>query len=114
MRTTPILLLLLAAGCTTFAAPTQKRMTFASMQALNPGVDGEWILSEYPYAREVVRRPSGRLQSLGYWVEDPQGKSRPLMLHFDARGVLQQKQYGGPVVRPPPPTELESPLHLGG
>ena len=96
-----LLVVLGLSGCGTFAAPTDKHMSYAVVQALNPGVDGEWVLSEYPYAREVQRRPDGSLRSLGYWVDDPQGKSRPLMLHFDAAGVLVQKQYGGPHVRPP-------------
>ncbi len=96
-----LLIVLGLSACGTFAAPTDKHMSYAVVQALNPGVDGEWVLSEYPYAREVQRRPDGSLQRLGYWVDDPQGKSRPLMLHFDAAGVLVQKQYGGPHVRPP-------------
>ena len=76
-------------------------MTYASMQAINPGVDAEWIMAEYPFARSVKRRPDGSLESMGYWIEDPQGKNRPLMLHFDQAGVLARKQYGGPNVRPP-------------
>jgi len=99
------LLLLLAlassAACGSVAAPGASTMTYASMQAINPGVDGEWVLSEYPFARSLKRRPDGSLESMGYWIEDPQGKTRPLMLHFDAGSVLVQKQYGGPNVRPP-------------
>ena len=92
-------------GCSSVAGPTSKQMSYAVVQALNPGVDGEWVLSEYPYAKQVQRRPDGSLQSLGYWVDDPQGKNRPLMLHFDAEGVLVNKQYGGPHVRPPERSE---------
>jgi hypothetical protein len=84
------------------ASPTASTISFAEMQALNPGVDGEWILSEYPDAREVARGPNGRVASLGYWVNDPEGRARPLMLAFDRDGMLVRKQYGGPVVRPPP------------
>jgi hypothetical protein len=87
------------------AAPGTRGLTFAQAQALNPGVDGEWILAEYPTARQVQRHPNGRLRSLGYWVEDPAGKQRPLMLHFDESGVLVRKQYGGPLIRPPPKSE---------
>ena len=76
-------------------------MSFASMQAINPGVEGDWVVAEYPFAKNVSRRPDGSLKSLGYQVEDPQGKGRPLMLHFDETGMLVRKQYGGPLVRPP-------------
>ncbi len=109
----PCLCACLLAACTTFAAPTESQMSFATMQSLNPGVDGEWILAEYPYARDVTRRPGGRLQSMGYWVQDPQGTSRPLMLHFDAQGRLVRKEYGGPLVRPPEPTGSAAPFSLG-
>jgi len=89
------------AGCGSVASPTASKMTYASMQAINPGVDGDWILSEYPFARNIKRRRDGSLLSLGYWIEDPQGQTRPLMLHFDAENILVRKQYGGPNVRPP-------------
>lgn len=89
-------------------------MSFASMQTLQPGVDGEWILAEYPYARNVQRGSNGRLQSMGYWVEDPLGETRPLMLHFDGEGRLARKEYGGPLVRPPEPTESRAPFSIGG
>ncbi len=80
---------------------TGSQLSFSQAQSLNPGVDGEWILSEYPFARNVSRWPNGRLQSLGYWVLDPAGDARPLMLHFDQQGILTRKQYGGPLLRPP-------------
>ena len=105
--------LLLLSACTMFAEPTATMMSFASMQSLQPGVDGEWILAEYPYARNITRSPAGRLRSMGYWVDDPHGTSRPLMLHFDAEGRLVDKQYGGPLVRPPEKTESGSPLSVG-
>jgi hypothetical protein len=101
------------AACSSVAGPTQKTLTFAQMQALNPGVEGDWILSEYPIAREVRRRPDGTLERLGYWVTDPQGDARPLMLHFDATGVLERKQYGGPLLRPPPPNDVGVDLGFG-
>ena len=111
----PVLLAALPlAACASVASPTAKTLSFASMQALNPGVDGEWILAEYPHARQVERRQSGRLLRMGYWVEDPQGATRPLMLHFDAEGVLAQKQYGGPLVRPPEPDESGQSFSFGG
>lgn len=111
-----LLLVLLAAvfgGCGTFAGPTEERMSFAQMQALNPGVSGDWVLYEHPYAREIVRDPQTRsLRRLSYWVDDPRGDSRPLVLHFDGRGVLSRKQYGGPIVRPPQPDEND--FQIGG
>lgn len=94
-------------GCGSTKGPGARRMSFSSMQAINPGVDGEWVIAEYPNARNVSRWPDGRLKSLGYNVEDPQGKRRPLMLHFDQTGTLARKQYGGPVVRPPPPQQTD-------
>ncbi|MDA1193891.1 MAG: hypothetical protein O2894_01770 [Planctomycetota bacterium] len=110
----PALVLLVAsfvlAGCGSFAGPTEDHVSYAAMQALNPGVDGEWVLSEFPFARNVRRRPDGSLMSAGYWVEDPLGKSRPLMLHFDAGGILESKQYGGPNVRPPERQAGEAPF----
>ncbi len=104
MRVAVLLCLCLAAtGCGSVATATGDRLSFAQVQSLNPGVDGEWILSEFPFARERARWPNGRLRSLGYWVNDPAGRPRPLMLHFDAQGVLVRKEYGGPLLRPPEP-----------
>ncbi|MDF1702061.1 MAG: hypothetical protein P1V36_12965 [Planctomycetota bacterium] len=107
MRAASLILLasLLLPGCGSFAGPTDRQMSYAAVQQMNPGVEGEWILSEYPFARNIVRRGDGTLCSMGYWVDDPYGKSRPLMLHFDERGVLSRKQYGGPHVRPPERSE---------
>lgn len=106
-------ILALFGGCSSIASPTEDTLSFAQMQALNPGVDGEWILSEYPFARNVERRRDGSLLRMGYWVTDPQGKPRPLMLHFDASGTLVRKQYGGPVVRPPPRSDLDFDVGFG-
>ena len=103
-QTLPFLLALVLASCGTLRAPGQKGMSFAQMQAINPGVSGEWILSEFPGARNLRRRPDGTLQSMGYWVTDPAGKSRPVAMHMDERGVLREKQYGGPIIRPPSST----------
>lgn len=111
--TTACALLVLLCGCSSVASPTASTMSFAQMQALNPGVDGEWILAEYPFARDVRRRPDRSLQSMGYWVTDPQGKTRPLMLHFDETGTLLRKQYGGPLVRPPPRSDLDFDVGFG-
>lgn len=100
-------------GCGSFASPTAERMSFAQMQALNPGVSGDWVLYEHPYARDVVRDPGTRsVRRLSYWVDDPRGDSRPLMLHFDDRGVLARKEYGGPIIRPPQPDEND--FSIGG
>ena len=104
---------LLLGACGTFRTPNEESMTFADMQALNPGVAGDWVLYEHPYAREVQRDPqSQRVRRLSYWVSDPQGDSRPLVLHFDDRAVLSRKDYGGPIVRPPQPDDVD--LEIGG
>lgn len=107
MRRASLLLavLLVLPGCGSFASPTEDQLSYAQAQALNAGVEGAWILAEFPFARNVVRRADGSIASLGYWVDDPQGQSRPLMLHFDANGILERKQYGGPHVRPPERSE---------
>jgi hypothetical protein len=89
------------AACSGVTAPGQKTLSFSAMQMLNEGVEGEWILNEYPDARQVERRPDGTLERLTYTVNDPQGRSRGLVMDFDATGVLARKRYGGPVVRPP-------------
>ncbi|MEZ6009469.1 MAG: hypothetical protein R3F05_17145 [Planctomycetota bacterium] len=97
-----LLLCPLAAACGSFAGPTDKGLSFATMQAMNPGVEGEWLLREYPDAREVQRDPrTGRLRRLAYWVNDPAGDNRPLVLWFDENGILTRKDYGGPLLRPP-------------
>jgi len=93
--------LALAACASGGRGPADDALSFAAMQSINPGVDGEWILAEYPFARQVRRHPNGRVQFLGYTVEDPQGKSRPLALNFDENGILASKEYGGPIIRAP-------------
>jgi hypothetical protein len=100
-QTLAFLLALVLMSCGGMRPPGQKGMSFSHMQSINPGVSGEWVLSEFPGARNIRRRPDGTLQSVGYWVTDPEGKSRPVVMHMDQRGVLRQKQYGGPIVRPP-------------
>lgn len=108
-----VALAVLTSACSSIANPTAERMTFAQMQALNQGVSGDWVLYEHPYAREVTRDPATKsIRRLSYWVEDPRGDTRPLMLHFDERGVLARKQYGGPIIRPPQDDEID--LEIGG
>lgn len=87
-----------AGGCSAVGA--DRRISFSTVQLLNPGVDGAWILAEYPMARVVARRPDGSLERLEYRVDDPQGRGRDLVLWFDEFGVLARKQYSGPIVRP--------------
>lgn len=87
-----------AAGCSGVGA--DRRISFSTVQVLNPGVDGAWILAEYPMARAVVRRPDGTLERLDYRVDDPHGRGQDLVLWFDEFGVLARKQYSGPIVRP--------------
>lgn len=104
VATVPILLACAAVlgACGSFAGPTDRSMSFAAMQSLNAGVDGEWVLREHPDGRDVVRDPrTGRVRRLSYWVRDPGGDNRPLVLHFDEQGILARKDYGGPIIRPP-------------
>ena len=94
----------LAVGCESVAGPDAEALSFSEMQALNPGISAAWILREYPYARETVRDPrTGQVRRLAYWVEDPAGDNHPVLLNFDARGILERKDYGGPMIRPPAP-----------
>jgi len=97
MRLAPLVFVLLA-GCGSLSS--ERRITYATVQSLNPGVDGEWILSEYPQARSVTRRPDGRLQRMEYRVEDPQGRGQQVVLHFDEFGVLARREYSGRLLRP--------------
>lgn len=93
------------AGCaSTRKGPlTRPALSYGAVQTLNPGVDGRWILEEFPDARSVERTPDGRLQRLTYDVLDPQGKTRRVVLTMDAAEVLAQKDYTGPLVRPTSP-----------
>jgi hypothetical protein len=103
-------LLAAAAGCANpVAGPGARTLTYAQVQSLNPGVPARWILEEFPFARDVRRDADGRVLSMGYWVEDPLGKTRGLVLRFDERERLAEKAYGGPHVRPPEPGGLPTP-----
>ncbi len=93
---------LLASACGSVGPLGPRRMTFATVQTLNPGVDGRWILDEFPEAT-VERGPDGRLRRLSYAVEDPQAKSQRVTLHLDANEVLARKEYSGGLVRPDTP-----------
>jgi len=100
LLTLPVLAVTVVA-CGTFRAPAERAMSFAEMQSLNAGVAGAWILEEYPFARRVQRHANGQIAELGYVVEDPADDSRALTLRFDTRGILTQKLYDGPWIRPP-------------
>ena len=93
----PFAILALLAGCGSVSP--SKHMSFATVQALNPGVDGRWILEEFP-GGAAQRDGQGRLKRLTYTVDDPRGKSHPLVLDFDEHEILVKKDYGGPLVRP--------------
>jgi hypothetical protein len=90
------LLCLAACGCSGGA----KRISYATVQTLNPGVDARWVLEEFPNARGVDRGPDGRIRSLQYGVDDPRGKRQTLVLHFDEHETLTRKDYSGRLVRP--------------
>ena len=93
---TTVLLLLLPA-CSNPAG--RGRLSYASVQALNPGVSVDWVMAEYPQGR-VTRRADGVVERISYPVRDPQGKAQTLDLLFDASGRLTQKRYSGRAVRP--------------
>ena len=97
----PLLLLLLlslvaVAAC---AGPAGTRMSYANVQALNPGVSADWVQAEFPFGR-TARRPDGSIESITYNVQDPQGRGQTLQLVFDPSGRMTEKRYSGAVVRP--------------
>jgi hypothetical protein len=89
-------LLLLVAGC---AAPGSGVLSYADVQALNPGASAEWILREFPSGR-ATRDAEGRLQELTYRVNDPAGRAQTLVLLVGPDGLVREKRYSGPVIRP--------------
>jgi hypothetical protein len=93
-----VLPLVFAGACG--GTPRERRLDFATVQTLNPGVDGRWVLEEFPQATNVERDARGRIRQVSYGVTDPQGKAQTLTLHFDENEVLTRKQYSGPLVRP--------------
>lgn len=96
-----LLLVVLPACSGIGGSRSRQRLTFAEMQALNPGVRGEWVASRFPFARQSSRRTDGSLQRLVYSVTDPHGRVEDVTLDFDARGVLVRKHYAGAWLRPP-------------
>lgn len=100
-------LLGLLPGCRSSAGATPGTLSFAQMQSINQGVSAEWLLAEYPFARNVRRHPNGSVAQLGYLVTDPQDNGRSLTLFFDESGVLTRKNYAGRFVRPPIETDAE-------
>ena len=86
-------------GCA--GGPGQRRLTYAQVQALNPGVDVDWVLREYPGANQT-RDAAGRVRRMEFAVVDPYGKGQSLFLEFDPSGTCTRKQYTGAVVRPAP------------
>jgi hypothetical protein len=101
----PVPLLFLGACGST---PKDTRLDYATVQTLNPGVDGRWVLEEFPQAGGVQRDASGMIRRLSYGVTDPAGKPQTLDLIFDAQEVLVRKDYSGRLLRPTNP-ELDAP-----
>lgn len=98
---TVLVALALLIGCTApFRGPTDSSLTFAQMQSLNRGVRADWVLAEYPFARNIQRRADGTVAQMGYLVADPLDDTQTLVLHFDTAGVMTHKQYSGPIIRP--------------
>ena len=100
-------LVVLLAACGGSRTTRPGTLSFAQMQTINPGVSAEWLLQEYPFARNVQRHPNGAVSQMSFQVTDPQNKGRGLMLFFDERGILTRKNYAGPFVRPPIETDRE-------
>jgi hypothetical protein len=106
-RTVLLVAALVAASAVASCAgdPNGKTLSFAQMQAMNPGVSGEWMLGEFPFASHVGRWPNGKIRELRYPVTDPAGKLRSVTYEFDQSGVLVQKRYAGAYILPPPETD---------
>ena len=81
--------------------PTTQRLSYAEVQSLNPGVNVDWVVREFPNAR-MSRDRAGRVRQTEHGVTDPYGKSQSLFLDFNECGVCVKKTYSGTVVRPPP------------
>ncbi len=93
-------LALLLLPCVLAACAGQSRkLTYAQVQALNPGIPASWILEEYPGGR-ATNRPNGVPETITYAVTDPTGRGETLTLAFDECGILSQKSYSGRPVRP--------------
>lgn len=93
-------LLVLVAGCA--GRPSGRALTYAEVQALNPGVSADWIRAEYPFGRVSASWPDGTPQRMRYPVVDPWGYAQTLDLELDRAGVVTAKRYSGRVLRPPP------------
>ena len=102
MRLAVVLPLLALAACSSVRGPGTDTLTFAQMQSINPGVSASWLLEEFPFARDIRRRPDGSIAEMGYLVVDPREDTRPVLLLIDPQGRVAEKRYGGPIIRPPP------------
>ncbi len=91
---------LLLSACA--ANPVARRLTYAEVQAINPGVRAQWLEDEYPFGRVLARWPDGTPRQTSYLVTDPAGHGQTLTLDFDPSGTLVARRYSGPVLRPPP------------
>jgi hypothetical protein len=96
----PLLLLAVAALLVACARTGGRTLSFAQMQSMNPGVSGDWMLQEFPFADRVSRWPDGKVRELTYGVTDPNGKARRVTMVFDNQGVMTEKRYTGAYVRP--------------
>ena len=92
-----LLVTLTAAACA--GGPGRQRLSYAEVQAINPGVRLDWLMQEYPAANQT-RDPAGRVRQVELPVTDPYGKAQSLFLEFDESGVCTRKIYTGAVVRP--------------
>ena len=104
MRTPLVLLAALAllVGCgTTGGAAKKGTLSFGQEQTINAGVSAQWLLQEFPFAKNIRRHGCGSVAQMGYRVTDPQNKGHNLTLFFDERGILVRKHYDGPLVRSP-------------
>ena len=88
--------LLAAPGC---ANPGGGRLSYAQVQAINPGVSASWVAQEFPFG-SVARRADGTIESISYRVQDPRGQAQNLQLRFDGQEILRDKAYSGRVERP--------------
>jgi hypothetical protein len=100
MKTGALLLVLMVLlGVTACAGPFSKKLSYANVQSLNPGLEASWILEEFPFG-QVTRTADDRVESIVYNVTDPHGKNQTLYLGFDERGILRDKRYSGRVLMP--------------
>ena len=81
-------------------ATSGSELSFAQVQAIQPGLTVAQVRDAYGEPKRVSVRPSGRTERLEYAALDAKGGRNTLFLDFDEREVLRQKTFSGAILRP--------------